>query len=163
MIYDINNHYPRVYVYRHKLHKCYDPFKAIGQSEVTMLVAQLDTLVIGPSANCPTTTLKYPSTGVNTVYQQKIIYTKPPHITADNFFTSDGIMDWLGGKKYGMTGTCAQNHIPLQIKPYTNHGKVDASHPRCKLMRFENPVVATTSVKHQTLLTRTLKLLYHFN
>lgn len=147
MIYDINNRFPRAYVHRHKLHQRTAPFKAMGPSEVTMLVAQLDSLIIGPSAQGPTTTLKNPTTGVNTVYQQKVIYTKPPHITADNFFTSDAIMDWLGGKKYGMTGTCARNHIPPPIKPYTHHGKVDATHRKCKAMRFENPVVAINQCK----------------
>ena len=141
MIYDINGRYPRGYVHRHKCHTRTAPFKQVGQSEVIMMVEMLDKLIVGTAVQ-PTTTLMHPTTGVEEVYLQKKIYTKPPHIVADNFFTSDLLMDYMGERGYGMTGTCAKNRIPEELKPYTHHTKVDATHQRCRVMRFENPIVA---------------------
>ena len=141
MIYDIHRRYPRGYVHRHKCHVRTAPFKSVGQSEVVMLVGQLDRLIKG-NGEVPTTTLKSPTNGIDMVYTMKTIYDKPPHIIADNLFTSEGIMDFLGDKGYGMTGTCARNCIPADLKPYTHHTKVDATHGRCRAMRFENPIVA---------------------
>jgi len=141
MIYDIHRRYPRGYVHRHKCHVRTAPFKSVGQSEVVMLVGQLDRLIKG-NGEVPTTTLKSPTSGMDMVHTMKSIYDKPPHIIADNLFTSEGIMDFLGEKGYGMTGTCARNRIPADLKPYTHHTKVDATHGRCRAMRFENPIVA---------------------
>ena len=45
MLYDITRRYRRAYVHRHKLHGRHAPFKQVGQSEVTMLVARIDTLI----------------------------------------------------------------------------------------------------------------------
>jgi len=47
MLFDINHQYPRAYVHRHKLHPRHPPFKAIGQSEVVMLVQMVDLLIKG--------------------------------------------------------------------------------------------------------------------
>ena len=141
MIYDINRRYPRGYVHRHKCHERVAPFKSVGQSEVVMLVDQLDRLITG-NGMPPTTTLMHPTNGIETVYQMKTIYTKPPHIVCDNLFVSDAILDFMGAKGYGITGTVARNRIPAEVKPYTHHGKVDAKLQRCRAMRFENPIVA---------------------
>jgi hypothetical protein len=68
-------------------------------------------------------------------------------VHSDNLFTSDAIMAYLGGKGYGMTGTCARNRIPAELKPYTHHGKVDSTNQRCQAMRFEQPIVAIKQCK----------------
>ena len=144
MLYDIHHRYPRAYVHRHKLHVRTAPFKHTGQSEVTMLVKLVDQMTVdGTSDDAPKISIPNPSSSNNFEYTMKKVYTKPPHIVADNFFSSDALMDWLGGKGYGMTATCARDRIPTDLKPYTHHAKVpDATHPRCKAMRFENPIVA---------------------
>lgn len=108
-----------------------------------MLVNMVDKLIVGDqNATLPTTTVTNPHGGTDYTFTMKRVYQKPPHITADNFFSSGPIMDWLGEKGYGMTATCARNRIPTEIKPYTHHEIVDTSHARCKAMRFENPIVA---------------------
>ena len=144
MLYDITRRYPRAYVHRHKLHARHAPFKQIGQSEVTMLVGQIDTLLQSTAMDQSSTIIINNPSGANKLeFKLKKIYSKPPHLVADNYFSSDMLMDWLGKKGYGMTATCARDRIPQALKPYTHHAKVpDASHPRCKAMRFENPVVA---------------------
>ena len=85
MIYDIHRRYPRAYVHRHKCHVRTAPFKSVGQSEVVMLVGQLDQLIRG-NAKEPTTTLKNPCTMMDMVYKMKTIYEKPPHIVARQQF-----------------------------------------------------------------------------
>jgi len=144
MLYDIHRRYPRAYVHRHKLHVRTAPFKQTGQSEVTMLVKMVDEMTVTATNNvAPTISVPNPSSSNKLEYTMKQVYKKPPHIVADNFFSSDALMDWLGGKGYGMTATCARDRIPPELKPYTHHAKVpDATHPRCKAMRFENPIVA---------------------
>mgnify|MGYP006199996059 CR=1 FL=1 len=144
MLYDIHHRYPRAYVHRHKLHVRTAPFKHTGQSEVTMLVKMIDQMTVdGTNDDAPKISIPNPSSSNNFEYTMKKVYTKPPHIVADNFFSSDALMDWLGGKGYGMTATCARDRIPTDLKPYTHHAKVpDATHPRCKAMQFENPIVA---------------------
>jgi hypothetical protein len=86
--------------------------------------------------------IQNPTSAALMEYTLKPVYTKAPHITADNFFSSEPMVDWLGGKGYGFTATCARNRIPSNIKPYTHHTTVDSTHLRCKAMRYENPVVA---------------------
>lgn len=144
MLFDINRRYPRAYVHRHKLHPRIPPFKAVGQSEVVMLVGMVDNMLIGASTNAGGKTVSIANpTGTGTYdIPTKAIYAKAPHITADNYFSSEGIIEWLGGKGYGMTATCARDRIPSNIKPYTHHAKVDSTMLRCKAMRYKNPIVA---------------------
>ena len=152
MLFDINHRYPRAYVHRHKLHKRKPPFTATGQSEVVMLVNIVDQLIIPEkddddmTTTMPTATLPNPNGGVYS-YPMKPVYRRPPHFTADNFFSSEPLMDWLGAKGYGMTATCARNRIPGNIKPYTHHEQFDSTHLRCKVMRFQNPIVAIQQCK----------------
>ena len=111
-----------------------------------MLVNIVDQLIIGQTTvdNMPTVSIPNPTGLVGSCYlfTMKPVYQHPPHLTADNFFSSEPLIDWLGEKGYGMTATCAQNRIPSNIKPYTHFEQVDTSHLRCKAMRFENPIVA---------------------
>ena len=109
-----------------------------------MLVAQIDTLLQStPMDKTSTIIINNPSRAIKLEFKLKKIYFQPPHLATDNNFSSDLLMDWLGGKGYGMTGTCARDNIPPTLNPYTHHAKVpNASHPRCKAMQFENPVVA---------------------
>lgn len=149
MLFDINRRYPRAYVHRHKLHKRTPPFTGTGQSEVVMIVNIVDRLLQNTTDETShTTIIPNPSgLGEDYTFTMNQVYTKPPHITADNYFSSEALMDWLGGKGYGMTATCARNRIPTNIKPYTHHLQFDSSHPRSKAMRFENPIVAIQQCK----------------
>jgi len=132
MISDINHRYPKAYVHQHKLHLRHPPFKAIGQSEVVMLVGMIDLLLKdrAADANEPKIAIQNPTSAMRLEYTLKQVYTKPPHITADNIFLSETIIEWLGGKGYGLTATCARDKIPTTIKPYTHHTKVDSTHLR---------------------------------
>ena len=92
MLFDINRRYPRAYVHRHKLHTRTAPFKAVGQSEIVMLVGMIDSLVEGEAQiNRQKITITNPSGGCRLEFALKPVYSKPPHITADNFFSSDAM------------------------------------------------------------------------
>jgi hypothetical protein len=151
MLYDITRRYPRAYVHRHKLHQRSPPFTAVGQSEMVMLVKQLDLMIKSTEENAERLTVSIPNpSGHNSyAFKMKQVYSKAPHITADNFFSSEKLMDYLGAKGYGMTATCARNNIPANIKQYMHAVKVDSTLQRCKAMRFENPVVAIQQCKEQ--------------
>ena len=146
MLFDINRRYPRAYLHRHKLHPKTPPFTACGQSELFMLVNMVDKLVVGDqNATLPTTTVTNPHGGTDYTFTMKRVYRKPPHITADNFFSSGPIMDWLGGKGYGMTATCARNRIPTEIKPYTS--QVRRSNLRVLIFSQNFPELLRTSAE----------------
>ena len=62
-----------------------------------MLVEMVNKLVKGATEN-EVMSIANP-TGVGTYnYTMKAVYLKPPRITADNFFSSDALMNWLGEK-----------------------------------------------------------------
>eukprot|EP00536_Pseudo-nitzschia_multiseries_P007390 jgi/Psemu1/17878/gm1.17878_g len=44
------------------------------------------------------------------------LWSSPPHLTADNFFNSDSILDWMGGLGFGMIETVAQDRLPKTIE-----------------------------------------------
>lgn len=115
-----------------------------------MMVNMVDKLIKGGDHDPTmlTTTIPHAS-GTGTVsYIMNQVYTRKPHFTADNFFSSEKMVEWLGEKGYGMTATCARNRIPTAIKPYTHYQQVaDTSHMRCKAMRFDNPIVAIQQCK----------------
>jgi hypothetical protein len=69
-------------------------------------------------------------------------YPVPPHIVADNHFSGDEVMDWLGRKGYGTTMTNHQDCFPKGLKPYLRHDKVVASYPKAKAMHFAMPIAA---------------------
>jgi len=108
MVFDITRRYPRAYVHRHKLHPRHPPFKAEGQSEVVMLVGMIDLLIQDGSDidERRKISIQNPTSAARMEYTLKPVYTKAPHITADNFFLSEPMIDWLGGKGYGFTATC---------------------------------------------------------
>jgi hypothetical protein len=114
-----------------------------------MMVNMVDKLIKGGDHDPTTLTKTIPhASGTGTVsYVMKQVYTRKPHFTANNFFSSEKLIEWLGEKGYGMTATSARNRIPTEITPYTHYQQVaDTSHMRCKAMRFDNPIVAIETV-----------------
>jgi hypothetical protein len=126
---------------------CTNGMTAKGPAEVVRLITQLDGLTVGNEAL--TLTYNHPS-GVkkrNRILQQRQIYTKQPHITGDNFFSSDTIMDFAGEKGYGMTFTCRRDRYPTGLKDYVHHQPGTGQNVKAKAMRFEMPIVAIKQVK----------------
>eukprot|EP00536_Pseudo-nitzschia_multiseries_P009575 jgi/Psemu1/23591/gm1.23591_g len=73
----------------------------------------------------------------------------PPHLTADNFFNSDSILDWMGGLGFGMIGTVAQNRHPKSVEDEYFHKEnvSSVSGKRCACVtRLCNPVTMVKEV-----------------
>jgi hypothetical protein len=92
MLYDISRRYPRAYVHRHKLHQREPPFTAVGQSEMVMLVRQVDLMIKRVEEGAEGLILSIPNpSGMNSFsFKMKPIYAKTPHITADNGWVQKG-------------------------------------------------------------------------
>ena len=73
MLFDINHRYPRAYVHRHKLHPRHPPFKAVGQSEVVMLVGMIDLLLKDQAADAdePKIAIQNPTSATRLEYTLK--------------------------------------------------------------------------------------------
>ena len=70
------------------------------------------------------------------------IYDQNPHVTMDNYFSGDKVLDWIGSKGFGATMTCRRDRLPSSIpSKYLHKQKTDSS-KRTKVARFLNPVVA---------------------
>jgi hypothetical protein len=75
------------------------------------------------------------------------MYQSPPHITADNHFSGDNIMKFMGGKGYGFTVTCHRDCFPVGIKLYLYQEKIKAGNKMAKAMRYDNPIEAVRLVE----------------
>jgi hypothetical protein len=80
-------------------------------------------------------------------YTKNEIYKTPPHITADNHFSGDNIMKFMGSKGYGFTVTCRRDHFPVGIKQYLHQEKIKVDDKMVKAMQYENPIVAVRQVE----------------
>ncbi len=74
------------------------------------------------------------------------IYSRPPHITCDNHFSDDSVLDYAGRKGFGITQICCCDCFPEGLKEYLHHEVVNAGDARPKAMRFEKPIVAVKQV-----------------
>ena len=120
---------PRAYYHRHKLHSKPDGWTASGMVEARRLIEVLEGMVV----NLDDTSTTTPN------FQ---IYDQKPHVTMDNYFSGDKIIDWIGSKGFGATMTCRRDRLPSGIpSKYLHKQKTDSS-KRTKVARFYNPVVA---------------------
>eukprot|EP00536_Pseudo-nitzschia_multiseries_P000317 jgi/Psemu1/691/gm1.691_g len=77
------------------------------------------------------------------------LWLSPPHLTADNFFNGDSILDWMGGLGFGMIKTVAQNRLPKTVedKYFHKENVSSASAKRCsRVARLCNPVTMVKEV-----------------
>jgi hypothetical protein len=79
-------------------------------------------------------------------YVRRRIYSHPPHITCDNYFSGNNVLDYAGRKGFGITQTCCCDRFPEGLKEYLHHEVVNAGDARPKAMRFENLIVAVKLV-----------------
>jgi len=119
---------PRAYHHRHKLQPKPDGWTASGMVEARRLVEALECMLVNSDDSATK-----PKFGI---YEQK------PHITMDNYFSGDKVLDWIGNKGFGATMTCRRDRLPSGIpSKYLHKQKTDSS-KRSKVARFYSPVVA---------------------
>ena len=156
MLYDVTRRYPRAYIHRHKLHTRPVGFNAEGPAEMHNLLNQIDDLIEGryhartagtdDEAMYATTMIPNPSGIGEQEYIRRCIYLKPPHLTADNHFSGEHVMDYAGVRGYGLTVTNCRDRFPKSLKPYLHHEKVKPGDARSKAMRYQNPIVVVKQV-----------------
>ncbi len=108
---DINHRYPRAYIYQHGL-QCPATrptgFRQQGPAKVHHLCEDVIQMLQGPSANSNkmTVTMCNQMTGKEYSVPKKKIYKKLPHIVADNHFSSENVMQYIGSNGFGITAMC---------------------------------------------------------
>ena len=76
------------------------------------------------------------------------IYANPPHITVNNYFVSDAIMDYAGGLGFGLLGTCRRDRLPKGVlRDYFHYDKHIPKCKRARIAKFFNPIIAIKEVE----------------
>ena len=140
IIMDWSRFRPRAYIHRHKLyHIIYPDDKAKwsknGSFEMFYLCKQLLTMVDGETGD------------------SKKLFRSKPCITADNYFQSDEIMEWIGSQGLGAICTSARDRLPKDIKTkYLHQQKTLPKNKHAKIAKFASPVIAVKNeATHQRI------------
>ena len=136
MLLDARRRYVYAYTPRHKFYKQEKGWTCTGPVEVKRMIELLNPLIKGNQKDEQDT--------------RRQIFDAPPHITLDNFFTGDQVLQYLGERGYQATMTCRRDRLPdlgqqKMSKIFFNYIKGRTVDHRSKVARFEQPIVA---VKH---------------
>jgi len=72
----------------------------------------------------------------------RALFQTKPHMTWDNYFSGDEIMNYAAEQGFGVTMTCRRDRLPNNVpKEYFHHKKVQVV-STTKAARFQQPVVA---------------------
>jgi hypothetical protein len=155
IIIDINSRYPRAYIHRHSLQTpATRPtgFRQQGPAEVHYLCEEIRTMLQTDSSNNDQTVVaasNYAHANGRQDYTipKKKIYAELPHITADNHFSGENVMEYIGQRGFGITTTCRRDRFPPGLKEFLHHEKVASTDKRTRVARFEQPILAVKMVK----------------
>jgi hypothetical protein len=78
---------------------------------------------------------------------KKKIYANRPHITADNCFSRENVMDYIGKNGFGITTTCRRDGFPRGLKDYFHHEKVPSHDKRTRVAQFKQSIFAVNRVE----------------
>ena len=107
-----------------------------GPFEVKMIVDHLKPLIVGNPQH-PTD-------------KRKQIFSEHPHLCADNHFSGDNVMDYLGKNGFKGMFTCRRDRLPNDCPNcYFHYDKIQVS-PESKVARFQQPIVAAKFVAPST-------------
>ena len=73
---------------------------------------------------------------------KKMIYSKLPHLTADNHFFDKNIMNYIGESGFGVTTICHHDCFSKGLKDYCHHEKVPSHDKRMRVAWFKQPIFA---------------------
>jgi hypothetical protein len=128
---DVHRNRPRAYTHRHKLWEkpAAEGWGKEGPCEVRRLIKMLELMVLGEPQN--------PSV--------RQIFSEKPHLTCDNYFSGDEVMDYLGEKGFSATMTCQRNRLPKGVDNcYLHKEKTVPGCPVAHVARFNKPVTLVT-------------------
>ena len=127
---DAYSYRPRVILHRHNLHPRPTGFNQQGPNEVRMVADALEPM-IGPETDK--------------------IFKSYPHMTWDNYFSGDAIMDYLGRKGFGATMTCRRDRLPAGVPKHRFHYEKGRVTESSRVARFLEPITATKSFPADTV------------
>lgn len=108
-------------IHRHKSNpKCEGTWPA-GPSEIRHLVEKYVADYVGDGDDC--------------------LWSEKPHIVADNYFTHELLLDWLGKHGYGYLGTAARNQLIKGMNTSYFHKEKMTVNRVNKAARFTKPIV----------------------
>ena len=145
IVIDINWRYPHAHHHRHSLRTpATRPtgFSQQGPSEVYFPCKQLKTMVVGEDREVPGMSIKNLLCGKEYTVPKKMIYSKLPHLTADNHFLGKNIMNYIGESGFGITTTCHCDCFPKRLKDYCHHERVPSHDKWMRVAWFKQPVFA---------------------
>ena len=138
---DVDRIRVRACVHRHKLHTKHFGYE--GNNEVKMIVDELLPFVKNDTHGDADA-----HSYEEGLYKPKPLFSEPPHVTWDNFFSGDNSVTCCAEKGFGFTSTVNRGRLPGKVPTKCWHKQSTAANDqRAKAARCENPVVA---VKRKT-------------
>jgi hypothetical protein len=130
---DVGRNRVRAYTHRHKVYQHPPGFTCQGPAEARRIMEILCPLVIGEESS-------------EKDFKRQIFKEKP-HITFDNYFSGDGIMDWAGQNGFSATMTCRRDRLPKGIEnKYLHKESTQNGDKRARVGRFNNPITLVKTV-----------------
>jgi len=117
---DVHRIRPRACVHRHKLHKKH--FKCQGPNEVVLVWHELQAL-FEPSQHCP-----------------RGLFHEKPHITCDNFFSGDDVVNFAANEGFGLAMTCRRDRLPSRMPRKHLCKEKTAVDKRSQAARWMHPI-----------------------
>ena len=125
-------------------------FKAEGKFELWYLMNQVSDLLIKPTPEADVTFQVPTASGVGAgqSFSKRRIYRQGPHITVDNHFSGDDILDDAGKQGFGLTMTVRRDRLATGLKEHLHTEKgTPTTATQAKVMRFQNPIFAIKQVQ----------------
>jgi hypothetical protein len=127
---------PRAYTHRHKLWEKPDGWGKEGLCEVHRIIEMLEPMILGePNQK-----------NVRQIFPEK------PHITCNNYFSGDEVMDYLGEKGFSATMTCQRNGLPQGVdRCFLHKEKMVPGDKYARVARFNKPITRITKKTKEVL------------
>jgi hypothetical protein len=131
-----------------KMHVRLVGFTTKGMFEIKNPIDQVEKLVVGNAPNEELDVSIPPPLGNGDpmIYRRRHIYSHLPHITCNNIFLVDNVLDYAGRKGFRITQTCRWDQFPEGLKEFLHHKQVNAGDARPKAMHFKKPIVVVKQV-----------------
>jgi hypothetical protein len=136
LVSDVHCHRPRAYTHRHKLWGKPDGWGKEGPCEVRRRIEMLEPMVLGEPNH----------KNVCQIFPEKL------HITCDNYFSGDEVMDYLGEKGFSVTMTCQRNRLPQGVEScFLHKEKMVPGDKYAHVARFNKPITMVTKKTKEVL------------
>jgi hypothetical protein len=125
LVSDVHCNWPRAYTHRHKVWERPNGWGKEGPCEVRRIIEMLEPMVLGEKKK----------EGWRQIFPEK------PHMTCNNYFSGDEMMDYLGEKGFSATMTCQRNHLPSGVDDcFLHKEKTVPGNKYACVARFNKPI-----------------------